>query len=105
MRILVGYLEKYHKKECKISEMGICVNGRWEWDLKWSCSLRARDESSLIILLQTVNRYKVKVGKENWWHWNGADNGIFSTKKAYSSLCEKTEEDEDQIAKEAFKAL
>lgn len=38
--------------------------------------------------------------------WNGTNNGVFSTKKAYSSLSEpREEEEEDQSTKAAFKML
>lgn len=67
--------------------------------------MRARDESSLNNLLECLNRYKLKQTSEDHWRWNQANNGLFPTKKAYTSMVDPEGEEIEEIQKKAFKTL
>lgn len=51
------------KKEAKISDMGHWGSEGWVWNLSWRRTLRAREESSVNIILSCINRYKIEQSK------------------------------------------
>lgn len=67
--------------------------------------MRVREESNLNNMLQCLKMNKIEPSKEDIWSWNPASNGMLSMKKAYTSMFEEDEDEEDDTKRTMYKSL
>lgn len=71
------------QKTGRISEMGRWEHGEWKWELEWCRSVSRRNLESLNALMLLLNRIHLKENEADFWSWQHAANGIYSTNLAY----------------------
>lgn len=91
-------------KLVRVSEMGEWEGENWRWYWQWRIELFEREHPMLNTLIDILNRYSLKFGINDHWHWRAAANGTYTTKSAYDKLLE-VESREKFAMKEEFNII
>lgn len=76
------------QQEARVYDMGVWIEGSWNWEFRWGRVLSLRNKESFDCLLSLVDRITPSQSGEDTWIWNHAANGLYEVSKAYSGLIE-----------------
>lgn len=79
----------------KEESMGdVWVGSNESWVFRWVREFSSNEFLDFLNLWQYVHSYKVKLDVADSWHWQGAENGSFSTKEMYDVIVEAVPREE-----------
>lgn len=82
-----------------LKNMGMWIDNKWTWDLRWARDLEGfllvqRDE-----LLQLISSFTPMRGRRDSWTWIKENDGKFSVKSAYDMIVGSNSEMEEEVFK------
>ncbi|XP_057447160.1 uncharacterized protein LOC130738983 [Lotus japonicus] len=74
------------QQQACVSEVGVWVAGRWQWNLEWRRELFGRELGMLNCMSSWLNGFSPTTGQTDRWTWVREGSGVFSVSSAYDYL-------------------